>query len=100
MTAVNEPLAVQPKPYHHVTAKSFDNSHAFTDRATCFYRLAYFPVRQPIKDLLDQRHALFNFSDADPNTCIDVAGVEHRHLKFKLTIRRVAGTTSGIKRAA
>ena len=82
------PLAVEAHPDQHVAAEAFDQRQAFARLAGAALIVA--PdraVRQPPQDLLDQRQALLDLANADPDARIDIAFVEHRHVEIELDHR-------------
>ena len=56
--------------------------------------------RQALENLLDQRQALLDLADANPDPRIDVAGVQHRHLEGELVVGRIAGHAARVEGAA
>src|ERR1700674_3016598 len=55
---------------------------------------------QPVDDLLDDREALLDLANADPDARIDVALFSHRDLELELAVGRVSGCAASIERAA
>ena len=56
--------------------------------------------RQAFQHLLDQRQALLDLLDADPDARVDVAFVSHRHVEMKLVVRRIADRPARVEVAA
>ena len=85
-------VGVEPQPDQHVAAEAFDQRHALAGRARRPAASARSGAAgQPVEDLLDQRQALLDLADADPDARIDVALLEHRHLEAQLVVGRIAG---------
>ena len=49
------------------------------------------------QDLVDDRHALLDLADADPDAGIHVAVLEHRHFELQLIVRRIARRASRVE---
>src|SRR5437660_8635680 len=90
MTACDPVVAVKPHPRQHVTAKCFSQRHPFASAACWFDPNLDVAARQSIQNLLNQREALLNLTDANPDSRVDVPCLEHRHLERQLVIRCVA----------
>ena len=54
------------------------------------------PARQPIEDLRDQRQALLDFADADPDARIDVTLLQQRNVELQLVIGRIGEIAAGV----
>ncbi len=81
--AARDAVAVEPHPDEHVAAERLDQPEPFAARARAVDGNPDRAVRQPLQDLLDQREALLDLADADPDAGIDVAGLEHRHFEVE-----------------
>src|SRR5262249_60056526 len=55
---------------------------------------------QTRQHLLDQTHALLDFTDANPDAGIDVSIIEHGNIEFELVIRRIGQYLARIEGAA
>src|SRR5262245_25927310 len=98
MTACNM-VAFDPQPHEYVAAKAFDKAQSFAGLAGGADGGRDRPVRQTLQDLFDQLEALLDLADADPDPSVDVAGLEHRHLKIELIVGRVAWAFARIEGA-
>ena len=90
MTA-RDTVALDPQPYQHVAAETFDEPRsldclAANDRRIDLDR----PTGQALQNLFDEPQALLDLANAYPNPGIDIAGLEHRHLEIELIVWRVA----------
>ena len=86
------PAGVDPQPDQHVAAERLDQRHAFARRRSARSRPRTSPCRQPVQHLFDQRQALLDLLDADPDARIDVALGQHRH--FEAQLRHMADSRS------
>src|SRR5439155_6127656 len=89
-------------PHQHVAAKALHQSHAFV-RLRSAHRLRRIADRSTGKlpnDLVDQRHALLNLMDADPEPSVHIAVLAHRHFELQPIVRRIAWRSSRIEGAA
>src|SRR5579872_1559369 len=87
MAALDAP-AVEPHPSQNVAAKSFGKSQALAAR-----RREQRPdgsIRQPRKNLFDQRKALLDFADPHPDAGVDIACREYRNIKVELIVGGIA----------
>ena len=57
------------------------------------------PSGRPSRSV-DQREALLDFADADPDPRIDVAGIQHRHLERQRVVRCVSRASARIEISA
>src|SRR5512134_3785265 len=87
----------KPQPHEQVSAEGFDHGQAFARFVIDCERRLYLAGRQLFEKLLDKRKALFDFSDADPNPRIDIAGVEHWHLKRQHVVWSISERTPCIE---
>src|SRR5450755_3262273 len=80
------------EPHQHVAAKTFDQRYSFARarRSQRGERFTYRPRRKLAQDLIDQRQALLDFADADPDAGIDIALFPHRNLEPQRIVGRVA----------
>src|SRR5579872_4151754 len=79
----------QAEPNQNVATKSLDDRHAFP-RITKLIRL--FPqwsFGNPVQNLVDQRKALLDLADTDPNARIDVALIQDGYLKAQAIVWRI-----------
>ena len=92
------PSSVKPQPDQDIAAEAFDQRQPFA-RCTGWLR-EDIALRQAGEDLLDQRQALLDFADADPDAGIDVAVLQNRNLEPQPVVRRVRPIAPRIESAA
>src|ERR1700755_1788740 len=90
---------VETQPDQHVATESLSEGEAFCSLAGGRNRNQRRALGQLAEDLVDQRQALLDFADADPDPRVDVAGGQHRHVEGKIMIGRVADRAAGIEAA-
>ena len=93
-------VGVEPQPDEDVAAEALDQRQALAGVRRVAELGADRARRQPLEDLLDQREALLDLADADPDARIDVALVEHRHLEGELVVGRIGQALPRIEGAA
>src|ERR1700678_1269117 len=96
--ATADPIAVDPHPDQHVAAETFGKAQSFA--AGLVELGSDRPFRQTLDELIDQRQALLDFADADPDAGVDVALVQHRHAKLKAIVGRISRSFARVASAA
>ena len=90
MAALHAPLRVDADNGEDIAAKTLDERDAFAALAHRHSRTDQaVGAQQAIKDLFDQREALLDFVDADPNPRIDVAVLPNGNREAERIIGRV-----------
>ena len=90
---------IDAQPYQHVAAERLDQRHAFR-RAGRFERDAHVALGHALQHLFDQRQALLDFPDADPDARIHVAFLAHRDIEAQFVVRRIADRPARVEVAA
>ena len=93
------PPAPSSQPHQYVAAETLDERNALARRMRRRDVFAHRPGRQSREDLLDEREALLDLVDADPDPRIHVAGVEARHLELEFVVRRITRCAARVERA-
>src|SRR5262245_9307806 len=100
MAALDGAVLAEANRYENIAAEGLGDAETFAGFAGFSERGAEFALRQPLKTLLDQLEALLDLAGADPQPCIDVAVIAHRHLEFELTVGRIGDRFPGVEGAA
>src|SRR5579859_7738804 len=95
--------AVEPglDPDQHVAAEALDQRHTF---AYVCHRLhgqsfANRPGRKLLQDLVDDRHALLDLPNANPDAGVHVTLIANRHFELQLIVRWISWHASRVERA-
>ena len=100
MATLDPPLAIESQPDQDVAAKRLDHGEPLGHPSARLDLGPDLAARQTAEDLIDQRKTLFDLVDADPYPCVDIAGIQHRHLERQLFIGRVSEIATRIEGAA
>src|SRR5579863_9146138 len=96
--AAADAAAVDPDPDQYVAAETFGKGQSFA--AGLVDRGGDRPRWQTLDKLVDQRQTLLDFADADPDAGVDVALVQHRHVKINAIIGWISRRFARIESAA
>ena len=88
------------QPHQHVAAERLDQRHALAGPRGVFHERTRLAGGQPVQQLLDQRQALLDLLDADPDAGVDVALGQHRHVEAQRVVRRIARPPPRVEVAA
>ena len=85
VAALDVAVGAGPDPDEHVAAKALDQRDPFA-RIARSPRVMGMPIDPDgswLQDLIDQRQALLDLADADPDSRVHVAVFEHRHVELQ-----------------
>src|SRR5690606_37611420 len=99
MAARDPAASPQPQPDQDIAAKALDEGQSFALSAGAGVD-ANRPAGQAVENLLDQREALLDLADADPDAGIHVALRADRHLEAQRVVRRIGEHLPRIESAA
>src|SRR5688572_17743356 len=100
VAALDAAVRADAHPREDVAAETLDQCGAFA-RATSGGERSVGRARgQSGEELVDQRQALLDFTDANPYACVDVAGLHGGDLELECAVRRIAGRAPRIEVAA
>src|SRR6266702_7392283 len=97
MAALDPAVFADAQPGEYVAPKTLDQRHALA-RPVCSGEVnADRTAGQPLQDLLDERQALFDLADADPDAGIHVALLKDSCVESEFVVRGVARTAPRIE---
>src|SRR5437660_12446298 len=97
MAARHAAVARHADPDEDVAAEAFDERAALSG-AGRWLDLRW-PGGQGGQELIDERDALSDLADADPDARVDVARLHDRHVELELAVRRIARRAACIESA-
>src|SRR4051794_13681721 len=90
----------QAEPNQNVAAEPLDDSHAFARLRTMPNVYSRRPPGKPVQYLVDQCKGLLDLAYANPDARIDIALVQHGHLKAQAIVGRVGEGAARIEGAS
>ena len=100
MAADNRAVDGEFQPDENIAAEAFHDGCGLSFPGGGWKRGLDRAPRQTIEDLRDQRQALLDFADADPDAGVDVAFLPQRNLELQLVIGGIAKIAAGVEIAA
>ena len=95
MAARNMSVFSEPQPHQDIAAETLDQRDPLAGLRT--HRCANQTVRKSSKNLTDQRQALLNFTEADPDAGIDIALLEKWDFEGQAVIGRISECAARVK---
>src|SRR5437899_13090690 len=99
MAALDLAVSPGPHPHEHVATKTLDQRHPFARS-----RGSQHPQRigdrsgwELLANLIDQRDALLDLADTDPDASVDIAFLAHGRFELQRIVRWIARSASRVE---
>src|SRR5258708_36350526 len=94
MAALDLAVSAGPHPHEHVTTKTLDQRYPFVRfrGSRCPQRIGERSGWELLPKLIDQRHALLDLANTNPDTSVDITFLAHRRFQLQRIVAWIART--------
>ena len=92
MAALDPAVTAEPDPNQHVTAKALNQRHPLSSLPRILHLGPHCAIGQLLEDLFQERKALLDFADPDPEAGIDVPRLQNRYIELQAVVGRIPST--------